>query len=124
MSEALENQPTWVERISLQGKELEENRKYNSNRSIHGEWIHPDRFRYHHEVYENNKIVKYTCGSKYNPDDTSNCPFCQGYKYQRPIEEILDVAHIMFSTFNASHYMALVVSCWEYGKSINLIKNY
>jgi hypothetical protein len=44
--------PSWVIRHSLEGKELEKNRLFNSRMDIHCEWIHPDRFRYHHEIID------------------------------------------------------------------------
>ena len=89
--------PPWAIIHSLEGDKLEENRNYNQLK-IHGEYIHPDRFRYFHT---NSQNESFTCGTKYNPQDNSNCVFCQGFKYNRPEQEVFDVANGIFSYPNS-----------------------
>ena len=106
---------TWAKRHSREGEDLEENRKYNSNRGIHGEWIHPDRFRYSHRFSYNGEAKRFSCGGKYDPNDVSDCPFCQGYVYKRPKNEVLDVANGIFC-YPPKYNMRYVLMDWEENK--------
>jgi len=114
------NKPLWAKRISLEGEELEDNRRYNSNKSIHWEWIHPDRFRYHHEINDGKKKRKFSCGGKYDPDDVSECVFCQGHKYGRSEKEVLDVANGTFGYPNSYNKREVFVD-WSEGREATRI---
>lgn len=105
--------PDWAVRHSLEGEALEQNREYNSDRKLHGEWIHPDRFRYSHRfLQENRELRSYSCGGKYDPNDTSDCPFCQGFKYNIAFEEILKVAEGTFC-YPRKYDINAVVAGWK-----------
>lgn len=104
----------WWIRHELQGKELEDNRAYNNRRDIHCEWIHPDRFRYHHEMIDDGELRKFSCGGKYDPMDVSDCVICQGHKYNRTFEEVLEVTNGVFGYPN-TYSREQVIQGWQMG---------
>lgn len=108
--------PHWAKRISLEGAALEENRKYNRS-NIHCEKIHPDRFRFHHEIMSNGKLEKFNCGTKYDPNDTRMCPFCIGYELNRSEEDVLRVAYHIFSIPRIFTLEEIVDLWWSQGDS-------
>ena len=80
----------WYERISLEGNDLLANRAANGKPICHG--VHPDRDRFSHTLTDGQMVRKFICGTKYDPWDTSKCPICQAYAYNRTEAEALALA--------------------------------
>lgn len=114
----MSNKPAWAIIYSAEGEELEEIRATNSSIYCRGE-VHIDRFRYTHKYIDPYDLKEkgIHCGTKYNPKDTSNCLFCQGYKYNRTLEEILDTYNIIIN-YNSLYYNRkdLVFEYWSKGE--------
>jgi hypothetical protein len=80
----------WYER--QQCEDLKNLQIYNQQ-AFHGECLHRDRFRYHHKIKDNEgEIHRLTCGTKYDPNDTSQCPVCEAHKYERSESEAYEHA--------------------------------
>ncbi len=101
----------WAVRQTLEGDELEDNRRYNLS-PIHGEPIHQDRFRYYHVIMDGKETLRYSCGGKYDPDDVSGCPFCMGARYNRTKAEVLDLAKGTFG-YPPTYDLALSIKKWK-----------
>lgn len=114
--------PGWATRISLEGDALEKNRQYNKRIDLHGEWVHPDRFRYSHIVEVDGDVRIFSCGGKYDPDDISNCPFCQANKYGRSFEEACNVADGIY-VYPYCYDINDVVSRWSKKQPAQIIKS-
>ncbi|CAH6419626.1 Hypothetical protein HVR_LOCUS698 [uncultured virus] len=110
---------SWAIRHSLKGEELQKN--HDLNRYLYDR---PDIFQYHHEITTSNgKVRKFCCGTKYNSNDVSRCPFCQGHKYNRPKDEVMDVADGIFS-MPKIYNMDEVRNNWKEGKPAEVMAHW